>query len=612
MAQPGLQLRQDLNRDLIGHRSTNHPDRAAVLCWIFPHLILKRRNKTIYSVMPLFRYTPVRFSAPVLLLLVLLVQVSSLQAAASIVVVNADGADEGFNDSTPFTATGNNSAATLGQARLNALQYAADLIARVINSNVEIKISAQMNALGGDGSSASLGSASATSIVQNFTNAPVANTWYTLALAEKLAGANINSGNEINITFNQDLDGDTVLGTTHWYYGLDAAPSADIDFVTVALHELIHGLGFGSFVTLATGEKLGGLDDAYMRLLEHHGAAVADYPSMDNAQRVIASTATGDLHWTGAAVAAASGSLSAGVTGDHVQMYAPASQESGSSVSHFSTALSPNELMEPNYTVANHDPGLAVQLLGDVGWGAVNSDDNTVDLSVSQMLLADGAEISEVEAGSEISYILTIANNGGFDATSGFLTNLLPEGSSFVSASSSQGSCNHANGVVSCALGTLMGGGGSYTVTIVAGMGEAGSGINTAIVHSVNPEAVQTDNVSVSTLTVTAMQVSTAGGGGGGCFIATAAWGSDMQKDVRYLRAFRDRYLLDNQAGRWFVRQYYRYSPPLANYIRSRPRLRALARVLLRPLVAMSRYLLSEEQLPQQGENKPGNSPSEY
>ncbi len=558
--------------------------------------------------MLLLRHRYVRFFAFALLL----VQGSSLHAAASIVVINADSVDEGFNDSAPFTATGNNSATTLGQARLNALQYAADLIARVLNSNVEIKISAQMNALGGDASSASLGSASTTSVAQNFTNAPVANTWYTLALAEKLAGANLNSGNEINITFNRDLDGDTVLGSTRWYYGLDARPGADIDFVTVALHELIHGLGFGDFVTLATGEKLGGLDDAYMRLLEHHGAAVADYPSMSDAQRVTASTATGDLHWTGAAVVAASGSLSAGVTVDHVQMYAPSPQESGSSVAHFSTALLPNELMEPNYTVANHDPGLAAQLLSDVGWGAVNSDSNTVDLAVTQTLSADGVDISEVVAGSNVSYALTITNNGGFDATSGFLTNLLPESASFVSASSSQGSCKHANGVVSCALGTLMGGGGSYVVTIVAGMGEAGSKVNTVIVHSVNPEAAQTDNISASTLTVAALQVSTGGGGGGGCFIATAAWGHDMQTEVRYLRAFRDHYLLGNPVGRWFVRQYYRYSPPLADYIRSRPRLRALVRVLLRPLVAVSHYLLSEEQLPQQGENKPGNLPSEY
>jgi len=523
------------------------------------------------------------------LVTILLLSASCVYASASLVVVNADGSDEGFNDATAFTATGNNSASTLGQARLNALQYAADLIAKVLNSSVEIKISAQVNALGGDSSTATLGSASTTSVVRDFSNAPVASTWYSLALAEKLAGANLNSGNEINITFNGDIDGDTVLGSTHWYYGLDGSPGSDVDFVTVALHELIHGLGFGDYVTLATGEKLVGLDDAYMRLLEDHNAGVTDYPSMTDAQRVTASTSTGDLHWTGAAVTAESGSLTGGISGGHVEMYAPATQESGSSVSHFSTSLTPNELLEPNYLTANHEPGLAAQVLSDVGWDTINTDSNTVDLAVSQSL-----SDSEVEAGSALTYTLTISNNGGFDATEGFLTNLLPEGSSFVSVSSSQGSCTHANSVVSCALGTLIGAGGSYTVSIATTMDTAGSQTNTAIVHSVNPEALQSDNVSSSSITVMAVP----GGGGGGCFIATAAWGSDMQSEVRYLRAFRDQYLLGNRAGRWFVRQYYHYSPALANYIRLRPRLRSVVRAGLTPLVGLSRYLLSEDQLP--------------
>ncbi len=531
----------------------------------------------------------------------LLLQVAVSQAAAKIVVVNGDAAKQGFSDSAAFTATGNNSALSLGQARLNALQYAADLIAQVINSNVEIKVYATMPALGGGATSATLGSASTTSVARDFSNAPFSNTWYPVVLAEKLAGVNLNSSsNEINITFNRDIDGTTVLGSTRWYYGLDATPGTDIDFVTVAMHELIHGLGFGGFVDLATGEKLLGLDDAYMRLLEQHGASPADYPSMSNAQRVTASTATGDLHWTGTAVTAASASLTAGVSGGHVEIYAPSPQEADSSVSHFSTTLLPNDLMEPAYLAANHSLSLAASLLSDVGWGAINTDSNSVDLAISQSL-----STTDVKAGSEVSYALTISNNGGFDATEGFLTDLLPEGASFVSASVSQGSCSHANGIVSCELGTLMGGGGSYTVNIVARMDTAGSQVNTAIVHSVNPEAAQTDNVSVSTLSVAALQ--TSAGGGGGCFIATAAWGSDMQKQVRYLRAFRDNYLLDNRAGRWFVRQYYHYSPPLADYIRSRPRLRALVRASLKPLVVLSHYLLSEEQLPQQSENKSGN-----
>jgi len=81
--------------------------------------------------------------------------------------------------------------------------------------------------------------------------------------------------------------------------------------------------------------------------------------------------------------------------------------------------------------------------------------------------------------------------------------------------------------------------------------------------------------------------------GGGRCFIATAAYGTPMATDVRYLRAFRDQYLLSNTAGREFVRLYYKYSPPLADYLRGHDGLRALVRGALAPLVALSKAIVS-------------------
>jgi hypothetical protein len=308
----------------------------------------------------------------VLVMLASMVALATSAGAATIIINNIDGAGEGFNDLTPWAPTGGNPATTLGQARLNAFQYAADLAGACLQSNVVITVNASMDPLTCTSSSAVLGSAGAVSILRDFTGAPLPATWYGMALANALTGVDNDVANpDIQARFNSSINGSAgCLGGYNWYYGYDATPPVGnwIDFVTVVEHEICHGLGFQSFINVSTGAEFGGLDDVYEANTESHGAVPSALTAMSNAQRLAAMTTGTDLHWIGANVQAASSILTAGRTGTHVQLYAPAAIAPGSTYSHFNTACTPDELMEPNYTVPNHNRSLAAEAFKDEGW----------------------------------------------------------------------------------------------------------------------------------------------------------------------------------------------------------------------------------------------------
>jgi hypothetical protein len=81
-----------------------------------------------------------------------------------------------------------------------------------------------------------------------------------------------------------------------------------------------------------------------------------------------------------------------------------------------------------------------------------------------------------------------------------------------------------------------------------------------------------------------------ASGGKSGCFIATAAFGSYLDPHVMVLRHFRDEVLLKSRAGTAFVHCYYRYSPPVADFIAKHTVLRVLTRWALTPLIFAVKY----------------------
>lgn len=80
--------------------------------------------------------------------------------------------------------------------------------------------------------------------------------------------------------------------------------------------------------------------------------------------------------------------------------------------------------------------------------------------------------------------------------------------------------------------------------------------------------------------------------GGGGCFIATAAYGSALAREVFVLREFRDHYLLNNPLGQIFVSFYYAISPPIADFLARHENLRGAVRIALYPAVGFSHAVM--------------------
>lgn len=340
--------------------------------------------------------------------------------AATLRLINRDGLGEGFNDATPATPVGGNSGTTIGEQRQIAFQRAVDLWAEQLDSPVEIRISATFDLLDCNSSTVTLGMAGPVSVLRDFAGAPLANTYYPSALADRLAGTDLAPDeDDIEATFNSRF-GTTCTFPAGWYYGLDASPTGDdSDMVTVVLHELGHGLGFLSLLDVGNGSRFDNRDDVFMTFLldDRSGEALS---SMTNAQRRSAIAATTHLKWFGEQVVAASGRLDTGADASgQVEIYAPADPEAGSSVSHWSEDLFPNELMEPFFTQPIHDVGLAAEALLDIGWSAptacqADCDGNrqvTIDELVSAVRIALGEALVSTCAAVDFDNSGTVAVN---------------------------------------------------------------------------------------------------------------------------------------------------------------------------------------------------------
>jgi len=132
--------------------------------------------------------------------------------------------------------------------------------------------------------------------------------------------------------------------------------------------------------------------------------------------------------------------------------------------------------------------------VNDIGYFAIGNlmqaqpDPGSSDLSVTI-----GHSSNSVIVQNNLSYTLNVANGGPQVSTGVGVIDALPQEATFVSASSSQGTCKYKSGRVYCKLGTLASGS-SANVTIVANTVEDKAGISSQGRAIVNSAVVAGDN----------------------------------------------------------------------------------------------------------------------
>ncbi len=109
---------------------------------------------------------------------------------------------------------------------------------------------------------------------------------------------------------------------------------------------------------------------------------------------------------------------------------------------------------------------------------------SSADLSITKTDAPD-----PVVAGSQLTYTLTVGNAGPGSAAGVTVTDALPGGVTFVSATPSQGTCSQAGGAVSCAIGTVAVGA-TVTVTVTVTPTVPGTITNVATVSAITTDPV--------------------------------------------------------------------------------------------------------------------------
>lgn len=232
-----------------------------------------------------------------------------------------------------------------------------------LQSDVEITVVVTLKDLPGN----TLGQAGPRNGFENFVGAPFGNTVYPVALANKLAGVDLDPGvPDITAQFDSRMP---------WYMGLDNVVPADkVSFRSTVMHELGHGLGFLGSGWVQNGRGSFGAagfvanDDHWIYdLFAQNGAGTALLTLPNNSTRLGTALRSDNVWFQGVA------------TDPRVKLYAPSTWDGGSSFSHLDERTfkrgTLNSLMTPigDFGEGNATAGpIVLAMMNDMGWNAAS------------------------------------------------------------------------------------------------------------------------------------------------------------------------------------------------------------------------------------------------
>ena len=281
---------------------------------------------------------------------------------------------------------------------ISAFEYAVSIWETYLDSDVPIRVGANWTPLG----EFTLGSAGPSQIVQIDQGEPL--TWYSIAHGSAVSGIDFvaqsqGTGSEVDydVIVNMNSNWDS------WYFGTDGqTPEGLIDFVTVVLHEIGHGIGFTGSMRVPLGARAewgyGALSFPiiYDRfVIDGNGVSVLDREVYANPSNLLYDAVTGlvgGIYFAGITTIAAN-------DGSPAPLYAPSDWNGGSSYSHLDLATytnTENALMRPQIdrAFAVHTPGpVTCSIFGDMGWPLTSNCENLIG-SDSQILLNEVEEES--------------------------------------------------------------------------------------------------------------------------------------------------------------------------------------------------------------------------